>query len=200
MQFTDRHRILLSLFVCLSILGFGAPHQAVANLFDLATTQSPRSEPDPFRPDQWTIDFTTSYTHPTSLDQHRFVTGSLGLSYVPIDRVMVSLDLTGDYIQQTGTGAGGGFNLRGRYELAKLQSISLFVDGSAGIIETDQPIPTRGTHFNFIETVGCGAFVPVLPRLFLEAGIRFQHISNAGISVNPGHSGMQGYLGFAIPL
>jgi hypothetical protein len=64
----------------------------------------------------------------------------------------------------------------------------------------EEHLAVSGAHFNFIETFGFGLAVPVQPHLFLTGGVRFEHISNAGISVNPGYNGIQAYVGFRIPL
>jgi hypothetical protein len=161
----------------------------------------PTLENNPFDKNQWTVDFATAFTQPTFLDRHRFVTGTLGLGYAPVDRLMISLELSGDYMAEPGsTGCGGGFNLRGRVELLRIHNMSLFVDGLAGILESDHPVPFDGTHFNFIETAGVGVLLPIAPSVFIEGGGRYEHISNAGISVNPGYNGVQFYLGVMIPL
>ena len=167
-----------------------------------ATTEiSAPADRDPFRKGTWSIDFTTAYTQPTFHDRHRFVTGAVGIEYAVLDRGTISLEITGDYMAEPfSIGAGGGFDLRGRLELFKIDQVSFFAEGTAGIIQSDHPVPFDGTHFNFIETAGVGLQFPVGRQLFLQGGMRFEHISNAGISVNPGYNGVQGYLGICIPI
>jgi hypothetical protein len=171
------------------------------NLLFVQPTPAPATYPDPFDKGTWSVDFNTAFTQPAFADRHRFVTGTLGAEYALYTRLTVGLEIDGDYMEAPGgIGWGGGFNVRGRLELFRLQDISLFADASAGLIESDHPVPYSGTHFNFIETVGIGVYVPIAPRIFLEGGGRYEHTSNAGISVNPGYEGVQVYLGICVPL
>ena len=169
--------------------------------FNTQPADQPPAADDPFAKGHTDFTFTAAYTQPTFLDRHRFVTGMLGVDYAPIKRFTVGLELAGDWMEAPySTGAGGGFNVRVRLELLKVVGISVFADASAGILESDHPVPFDGTHFNFIETAGVGAEAPIDKRLRLMGGVHYLHISNADISVNPGYNGVQFYAGLLLPL
>ena len=173
----------------------------IVQLFDVESARFSDSNPDPFDRGVWSFDFNTSFTQPAYADRHRFVTGTLGAQYAILTRFTVAFEVDGDYMEAPGgIGGGGGFNVRGRFELFRRYDFSIFADASAGLIESDHPVPYTGTHFNFVETVGIGVYVPITHQLFFEDGGRFEHISNAGISVNPGFEGVQIYIGLCVPL
>jgi hypothetical protein len=172
----------------------------VVQLSDVQTIDQNPSNPDPFDEGVWSVDFNIAFTQPAWGHRHRFVTGVVGAQYALFTRFTVGLEIDGDYMEAPGEiGAGGGFNVRGRFELFRFHDISVFADASAGLVESDHPVPDSGTHFNFVEKAGIGVYVPIMHHLFFEGGGRFEHISNAGISVNPGYEGVQFYVGLCVP-
>ncbi|RMH31908.1 MAG: acyloxyacyl hydrolase [Nitrospirae bacterium] len=58
-----------------------------------------------------------------------------------------------------------------------------FWDGGAGMLWTDLAprIPEQSTRFNFVLQTGPGVQYFLMSRLTMTAGVRFHHISNAGI-------------------
>lgn len=178
------------------------PPQAVQLFVVESPAPSTRVEANPFNRGQWSVDLYSCYTQPLYGDRHRFIAGDLGVNYALLNHLMFSVEVDGYYLRQPGSdGAGGGFNVRARYEFLRFDNVSLFVDASAGLIDSDHAVPDDGTHFNFCESVGVGFFAPIVPsRVFLEAGIRFEHISNAGFGRNPGYEGLQMYAGIMVPI
>jgi Lipid A 3-O-deacylase (PagL) len=159
-------------------------------------------EVDPFTKGVWAIEILGDYAQPVDKDRHHLYSGELGVSYAPIDRANVSIEMIGESIGDgTTSGAGGGFSLRGRFELLKFGLTGIFMDASAGLLEADINIPTQGSHFNFFETAGFGVETPIIrPGLFFLGGARFQHISNAGLENNPGYNAIEFYLGVSFVL
>jgi hypothetical protein len=156
---------------------------------------------DPFRKGEWSADFFAAYTHPVFNDRFEFFSGTVGLSYAPIDRFTLSAEFSGDYITEPGgDGVGAGISLRSRYEVVKLQRVAIFVDLSGGAIQSDRDLPTGAIHFNFVETAGIGLMTPITSNIILMGGAHLEHISNAGLTYNPGVNGVQFYLGLTVPL
>ena len=59
-------------------------------------------------------------------------------------------------------------------------------------------MPEEGTRFNFIEQFGMGLTRDVGGRTHLLIGVRYYHLSNAGIEGqerNPSNNGVVAYLG-----
>jgi hypothetical protein len=177
---------------------------AIVQLYDVeAPPPSTGAELNPFNKGQWSVDLYSCYTQPLYDDRQRFIAAEVGVDYALINHVTVSIEVNGYYLRQPGTnGGGGGFNVRGRYEFLRFEPVSLFVDGSLGLIESDYPVPDDATHFNFCESLGVGFIAPIVPpRVFLEAGARFEHISNAGLSQhNSGYEGLQLYAGVMVAI
>jgi Lipid A 3-O-deacylase (PagL) len=202
----------LSVFIALAWLIMGMASSLDAeDLYALPPLSPPPPEPataeappqasiaDAFTKGAWSFTLTADYSQPVEHDRHHFFGGEVGVGYAPIDRLNLSIELVGTSITAyQENGAGGGFNLRARYVLLKFGLTSFFIDASAGILQADVDIPVNGTHFNFTETAGLGVETPIAPSVFLLGGARYQHMSNAGLSVNPGYNAVQFYVGFCI--
>jgi len=157
----------------------------------------------PYAKGNWDLSVHAAYTHPTHFDRHQLIQGVFGAGYAPINNIQLSGEIVGIYVApdvQGGEGWGGGMNLRSRFQLFQFGRSNFFLDLSAGWMETDHPLPAKGTHFNFTETAGLGFSIPLNENFFLLAGGRFQHVSNAGISRNPGYDGVQAYFGLMLAL
>lgn len=77
---------------------------------------------------------------------------------------------------------GVGFTPKIKYLFEGFHSIRPYVEFAGGPFYTDLAgrIPEESARFNFIVTAGGGLSWFVTPRLALNAGYRFHHISNAG--------------------
>src|SRR5262249_36300807 len=60
-----------------------------------------------------------------------------------------------------------------------IQSLPLFIDGSAGFQYADHQIPPGGTYWNFSFGFGLGAELPLKQGTSLLLGTSYHHISNA---------------------
>jgi opacity protein-like surface antigen len=70
-----------------------------------------------------------------------------------------------------------------RYNLVPRNSRFVpFVQGGAGLVETDLDRRIEGGNFNFNEGLGFGVRFFLTPNWSLNAEYRYQHISNAGLS------------------
>ncbi len=113
-------------------------------------------------------------------------------------------EFVGYFVDQRANDAwGGGFNILTRWKFYNHQNTSLFFDGGAGIAEFSKRVPAPdGTHFNFTLHAGIGLKHQINDDLIIHAGLRYIHISNAGLkgsgNRNPGIDGLGAYIGLTL--
>jgi opacity protein-like surface antigen len=95
--------------------------------------------------------------------------------------VGVELALVG-VIQPTGA-HGVGFTPKLTYTFSSFGRVKPYIEGGGGPLWTnfDGRIPEQGSDFNFLVWGGTGVSYDLTALWALNAGIRFSHISNAGI-------------------
>ena len=89
-------------------------------------------------------------------------------------------------------------DLYARIFLLTVNRFSIYADGGAGAIFTDKAVPEFGTAFNFTPRGGVGISFRIDDNVYLTAGARYWHLSNAGyhsISRNPSFDSVQYYGG-----
>jgi hypothetical protein len=93
---------------------------------------------------------------------------------------------------------GAGVNALARYHLINIGRFSLYGDVLGGGLVTCDNFPTGGTGLNFTYAGGPGMSFKIKEGLYLDGGIRFQHISNffiEGRDRNPILNSFGGYIG-----
>lgn len=74
--------------------------------------------------------------------------------------------------------------------------LAMFIEGGAGPMYTTVETREQGTHFNFINYLGLGLAYGLDECLDIEMGVRYRHVSNAGMdSRNSGIDGCTGLVG-----
>jgi hypothetical protein len=125
------------------------------------------------------------------------VTGGVG--YYLFDNLSLNLDVTGyGFNQGHSTGAAAGVTLGLRHHIFTYRKTTMFVDCSGGEIEASDNLPRGGTHLNDTLEVGLGLQHPIAPNVYLMAGVRYFHLSNArseGADRNPSINAVQGVVG-----
>lgn len=92
----------------------------------------------------------------------------------------------------------GSLSATGRHHLIDWQSGTFFIDGSVGVFEGADDIPSDGTRFNFMSRAGIGVTLRLNERLHFVGGGRYWHLSNAqfeGASKNPKIDGIELHTG-----
>jgi len=102
-------------------------------------------------------------------------------------------------LRQSGTVFGGGFNpLVLQYNFSAKQRVVPFIQLGGGMLFTTRDFPAGTSSFNFTPQGGIGAYWVRSERTAMVLGVRFHHISNAGISKpNPGHNALYVYGGLS---
>lgn len=116
----------------------------------------------------------------TQLEQ--VLTDDLGKGLVVGNVELLIEPMAAHYYQPFSASAFGG-SLVVKYNFLSFGRWMPFWDGGAGMVWTDfaPRIPEQSTQFNFILQTGPGVSYFVSENLAITVGIRFHHISNAGI-------------------
>lgn len=124
------------------------------------------------------------------------VTASVG-HYV-LDNAAFEVQLVGYGAHDEDDSVGAGLNALGRYHFINLGRFSLYGDILGGALCTSDDFPTGGTGLNFTYAGGPGLSIHLKDGLYLDGGVRFQHLSNAfieGRDRNPIFNSFGGYIG-----
>jgi len=102
-------------------------------------------------------------------------------------------------VRQSTTVFGGGFNpLLLQYNFTVSRRIVPFIQAGAGTLLTDRTVPASSSQFNFTPQGGFGVYLFRRPSSAFSVGVRYHHISNAGIRRrNPGLNSMYFYSGYS---
>ncbi len=99
------------------------------------------------------------------------------------------------YVSPSGATANG-LKITGRYHLLGLGRVVPYVEGTAGAGGTSLRVAEINSTFTFVLEAGAGLSFFVTDRLALNAGYRFQHISNGHTSdPNRGFNSDSGVVG-----
>jgi lipid A 3-O-deacylase len=154
-----------------------------------------------FGPGTWTVQSYGSAT--LGNDEGRLFLSHVGGGYFIVDGL--SLNLEGVFgtvdSERDGDLYAVGFDLLIHWHFFKTETWSIYADGGAGMLWTQDRFPTAGTHQNFTPQVGMGVTFRLADQINLMAGTRWHHISNArrkGPDRNPGFDGVLVYAGLMI--
>lgn len=113
-----------------------------------------------------------------------FLTGSAAASTLP---------------SRGGTLFGGGINpIFWQYNFTSHRRVVPYFNLGAGMLFTTRDFPAGTSSFNFTPQGGIGISWFAWPGRAVNFGIRYHHISNAGITKpNPGHNALYFYTGFS---
>ena len=96
---------------------------------------------------------------------------------------------------------GGGFNpffWQYNFTSAPQQHLVPYLQLGAGMLFTSREFPAGTSSFNFTPQGGIGAYWFAKPDRAISFGVRYHHISNAGITKpNPGHNALYFYGGLS---
>jgi hypothetical protein len=130
------------------------------------------------------------------------VQARIGLQWFFFENVELAMFGTLNEVWQPGGDAfGGGFDMQLRWHFLAEDTWSVFGEIGGGILCTTDPVPSNGSSFNFTPNVGIGGTVALNDSTRLYMGVRWFHISNAGLyAKNPGRENMSVWLGLSFSL
>ncbi|MBL9140402.1 MAG: acyloxyacyl hydrolase [Phycisphaerae bacterium] len=128
--------------------------------------------------------------------------GRVGLQWFVFDNVELAMYGTVNYVWQPQTNAfAGGFDMQLRWHFLNEDTWSVFAEIGGGILGSTEPVPANGSSFNFTPNVGIGATLALDENTRLYVGLRWFHISNAGLyAKNPGRDSSSLWLGVSFKL
>jgi hypothetical protein len=102
-------------------------------------------------------------------------------------------------LRQDGAVYGGGFNpFFWQYNFTSHRRVIPYLQVGGGTLWTSRDFPAGTSSFNFTPQGGIGAYWVRTERSAVAFGVRYDHISNAGITKpNPGHNALYFYGGFS---
>ncbi len=133
-------------------------------------------------PHRLTTDHTTKQSGPAFMPSWGMVlTESLGSSWYQ-GQILLGAEIVYIQFQRPFLTHGVGFTPKIKYLFEGTHSIRPYVEFAGGPFYTDLAgrIPEESARFNFVLSAGGGLSWFVAPRMSLNAGYRFHHISNAG--------------------
>ena len=184
-----------------------------APAFAQTNPAAPQTAPQQAAPDRpftdfakgsWTAQYYGGYMNELGPHDQQFLFAAAGASYYFVDNMSLGVEVAGSFVSQPGPEAfGGGPQLVFRHHLYNTRDVSFFLDVTAGIFASTEPVPEDGTDFNFIEQFGAGVARRMSETTHLLAGVRYYHLSNAGLDGddnNPSNNGICLYLGLMFKL
>tara|TARA_Y100001933_G_scaffold48276_1_gene46766 strand:- start:190 stop:882 length:693 start_codon:yes stop_codon:yes gene_type:complete len=104
------------------------------------------------------------------------------------------------FFQDGGDAFGVGLDLLFQWHFIQRDTWSIYADGGVGLLGTSKNVPIGGSEFNFTPQAGIGATFDVGNNNRWIVGVRWHHISNAGLySDNPGRDSVYVYTGITLP-
>ncbi|MEM8502779.1 MAG: acyloxyacyl hydrolase [Cyanobacteria bacterium P01_D01_bin.1] len=124
-----------------------------------------------------------------------------GVSYFVFEGHSINLELNGLAVdQQNNNAVGLNLALLVRSHWIRGDNWSIYIDGGAGLLTTNNDVPDAGSSFNFTPQIGGGATFAVNDTQRIMTGLRWYHISNANtFEANPGLDAIYGYVGYSFP-
>jgi opacity protein-like surface antigen len=125
-------------------------------------------------------------------------TGTFAWGHYFLDNAGFEIQLNGYDAHDEEDGYGIGINVLAKYHFVNVGRFSLYGDVLGGAFWVSQDFPTGGTELNFTYGGGPGLSYKIRDGLYIDGGIRFQHVSNffiEGRDRNPIFNSFGGYIG-----
>jgi len=129
---------------------------------------------------------------------NRVLTNAVGPGFLR-GRMAVTVELIPLFLtSESSTTYGAGFNLLGRHYLDTRGAVRPFITMGAGMIVSEDEIPTGSAKLNFTPQIGLGLRWRTSAGRILTFEYRFHHLSNAGrVKPNPGINSSVVQFGFS---
>jgi opacity protein-like surface antigen len=139
-----------------------------------------------------------AYQNQRQGENQYIATGTFAFGHYFLDNAGFEVQLNGYNAHDNEDGYGVGINVLAKYHFVNVGRFSLYGDVLGGCFWVSQDFPTGGTEFNFTYAGGPGLSYKIRDGLYLDGGIRFQHVSNffiEGRDRNPIFNSFGGYVG-----
>jgi lipid A 3-O-deacylase len=104
------------------------------------------------------------------------------------------------FFQDGGDAFGGSLDLLFEWHFIRHDTWSIYGDAGVGLLGSTKNVPINGSEFNFTPQAGLGFTWDIGEGNRWFAGVRWHHISNAGLySDNPGRDSVLVYTGLSMP-
>jgi hypothetical protein len=156
----------------------------------------------------WVATTYVSAIFPGGLEDSRMFGAHVGGGYYVRDNVSMNLTFSGYWGDHTinsitgqdlGTFGAGSVEGIMRCHVLNYGSWSTYGEAGLGFWLGSEPVPARGTKYNFILTAGGGVTKQLSDDVHLMVGLRWFHLSNGSFfnnaNHNPGLDGVMSYLG-----
>lgn len=168
---------------------------------DPATQEQPATQKKPntdFVKGTETFSLHVNYQNERTGEDIYLAAVTLGWSKYYINNGAIELQVVGYHGHDEEDSLGIGGNILGRYHFLNFGRLSIYGDVLAGLFVMSNDFPTGGTCLNFTYAGGPGLSYRLRDGLFLDGGMRFQHVSNGfieGRDRNPIFNSVGGYVG-----
>lgn len=170
-------------------------------LICLRTPRARAAAEPAFREGTWTVQAYAAYFDDVSPSNEKVGSASAGVGYFISDDWSLSLEGVAYKLDAKfgfDDAAAGGVSVDLRYFFWHQDRLSLFAEVGGGMLYADEKFPPGGTQFNFTGQAGVGAAYRLDDSVYLLAGARYFHLSNAnihGLDENPSIDSIGGYVG-----
>ena len=114
------------------------------------------------------------------------------------DNFALRFDTVGYRILSKDDGIGIGVDVGARYHFYQHKRMTLFAEGTTGILYGSTPFPPEGTRFNLTYQAMVGSTYQVKDHTHLLGGLKFLHVSNGfveGRDKNPATNTYGAFVG-----
>ena len=150
----------------------------------------------------FSLSLEADYAHSFDLSRARIESGTVGVGYYLFDNIALDAEVAGFAVQQAGPESTiSEMDFRIRHHLINSGKFSFFLDFGAGVSYANTRTPATGTQFNYVLQPGLGATWELRDHVYLMAGARYWHLSNArleGPLRNPSINANEGYVGVLV--
>ena len=139
-----------------------------------------------------------AYQNQRQGENQYLASGTFAWGHYFLDNAGFEVQLNGYNAHDNEDGYGVGINVLAKYHFVNVGRFSLYGDVLGGCFWTSADFPTGGTEFNFTYAGGPGLSYKIRDGLYLDGGLRFQHVSNffiEGRDRNPIFNSFGGYIG-----
>ena len=181
-------------------VGLSARNADAAEATTTETSSQSESSTAAFPKGQEYLTLKGAFQNERSGEDQYLATAAFGWGHYFLDNAAFEIQLLGYGTHDEEDALGAGANMLARYHFFNFggNKLSIYGDVLGGIFVVSDDFPTGGTGFNFTYGGGPGVSVKLGEGVFLDGGVRFQHVSNGfieGRDKNPIFNSFGGYVG-----
>ena len=141
------------------------------------------------------------YAEDLKKDENEFALLGVEFDYFIADNLSLDIGLNLVDFNQIGQNTDGlNTTLQLRWHTVTKEDWSFFLEGGAGVLFTQDDVPSGSSDFNFTPQVGLGFSFDKGNQTRCLVGVRWHHISNANTHrTNPGRDSIMFWIGITLP-